>query len=583
MANGASDTKAMNRETFCRLFRAIIRNAGYYENITIHTLRRGLANKVNKVATESERSQILTHKDPNLFGNEYIAHLSSVDAQAIFVDGVPNTEHIKHLQSVGKYRQIGLPCHLPAERKAALSQDPDLLDLRRQLQQLVEKNSDKCVISTAKKQLFVYQSRLEPEALKQYRQKWIRTRLEREVLSFTTGPPDDFVNTDFVEDLYLLMPERKRLAMTINSEKRLSSEEKLQTTQDLLSLCVRNFDVIYRPGEQPSQGTCPVNGCGLSLDRIARSRRSSHIHSCRRREFAVVHGCPECELHYCFQCFQWYHEENQWEAHCREHLSSTITRRCEVSTYCHTLIRPAYCPICLGDENIPAASRMKSWTRSGDLWKHLNQHLQTIQSRWPASCPHPRCDCQVVDEQSFRYHLSDVHGLRQRWGAQQHEPKQDETTPASIPEEIFDHAPVEPTRKRKRREKPSSENSAPDSELPKPRRSRRIALMLNKKNMSSASSSSSVDQSHNPGPRPSLATMTESGFSETMPYYPDNFTTLSYTPTPDIVSSMSESCSSIENDIQSIPGSPSMAESPLTDISMDSIPIDPRLLLEFKE
>lgn len=43
---GASE-RALTRETFCRLFRNIVCNAGYYEIITIHSLRRGLANRID--------------------------------------------------------------------------------------------------------------------------------------------------------------------------------------------------------------------------------------------------------------------------------------------------------------------------------------------------------------------------------------------------------------------------------------------------------------------------------------------------------------------------------------------------------
>ena len=38
---------ALTRETFCRLFRGIVCNAGYCEIITVHSLRRGLANRID--------------------------------------------------------------------------------------------------------------------------------------------------------------------------------------------------------------------------------------------------------------------------------------------------------------------------------------------------------------------------------------------------------------------------------------------------------------------------------------------------------------------------------------------------------
>jgi hypothetical protein len=44
---GGLSNSAWTRECFCRLFRAVVVNAGYPEIITIHTLRRGLANRLD--------------------------------------------------------------------------------------------------------------------------------------------------------------------------------------------------------------------------------------------------------------------------------------------------------------------------------------------------------------------------------------------------------------------------------------------------------------------------------------------------------------------------------------------------------
>lgn len=45
--SGGVSKRALTRETFCRLFKTFVRNASYCEIITIHALRRGLANKVD--------------------------------------------------------------------------------------------------------------------------------------------------------------------------------------------------------------------------------------------------------------------------------------------------------------------------------------------------------------------------------------------------------------------------------------------------------------------------------------------------------------------------------------------------------
>ena len=142
---------------------------------------------------------------------------------------------------------------------------------------------------------------------------------------------------------------------------------------------------------------------------LLRPHRSTHIHHCRQRELAKTLERLESELKYCFTCFDWFVEE-EWNQHCRTHLGSLTSKRCASITYCNTLFRPAFCPFCMGDDQLPASSRWTSWTREAKLWSHLGTHLGA--SRWPLKCPHPLCSLQLQDETSFLYHLSDVHSLQ---------------------------------------------------------------------------------------------------------------------------------------------------------------------------
>ena len=142
---------------------------------------------------------------------------------------------------------------------------------------------------------------------------------------------------------------------------------------------------------------------------LRKPQRSTHIHNCRHKELACTLERLQPELRYCFACFSWSVEE-EWDKHCQTHLKSITSKRCASITYCHTLVRPAFCPFCIGDDRLDASSRWNSWTREAKLWGHLQSHLEA--SRWPLKCPHPLCSLQLNDEISFLYHLSDVHGLR---------------------------------------------------------------------------------------------------------------------------------------------------------------------------
>lgn len=94
-------------------------------------------------------------------------------------------------------------------------------------------------------------------------------------------------------------------------------------------------------------------------------------------------------------------------------LSNTYRRlgskRCGRITYCRTLVRPAYCPFCLGDASDSASQRLESWCRDHALWLHVDKHFQGCE--WPRRCPHPLCDASLSDVLDLRFHFIDEHGL----------------------------------------------------------------------------------------------------------------------------------------------------------------------------
>ena len=113
------------------------------------------------------------------------------------------------------------------------------------------------------------------------------------------------------------------------------------------------------------------------------------------------------EIHYCYLCFEWVIGED-WEPHCQAHLDAFTSKRCGTVTYCHTLVRPGYCPFCVRNTSLSAFDRLKTWSRDHKLWLHVkDDHLADC--LWPLVCPDPRCGTTHGDSISFQYHLIDVH------------------------------------------------------------------------------------------------------------------------------------------------------------------------------
>jgi hypothetical protein len=132
------------------------------------------------------------------------------------------------------------------------------------------------------------------------------------------------------------------------------------------------------------------------------------MYKCVQQEMGARLGCLKSDIHYCHHCFAWV-VGDEWNPHCRQHLSNLASKRCGVIVHCHTLVRPAYCPYCLSDGSVAPSEQMVSWSRDHDLWKHLIDHLE--RQRYPAICPHPLCDQPLEDSAALRFHLVDDHGI----------------------------------------------------------------------------------------------------------------------------------------------------------------------------
>ena len=147
----------------------------------------------------------------------------------------------------------------------------------------------------------------------------------------------------------------------------------------------------------------------LTNNSLPKPEHDRHIGICLRKELAYRHSQLLSDIHYCYLCFKWIVDET-WIDHCQRHLCSINSKRCGSITLCYTLMRPAYCPFCLGDKSLPAAERLASWTRDHHLWTHVNDD-HAHKYVWPALCPHPLCDDLITDDHVLWQHLVDKHGL----------------------------------------------------------------------------------------------------------------------------------------------------------------------------
>ena len=105
------------------------------------------------------------------------------------------------------------------------------------------------------------------KALKEYQLEWVKNRRDSKILTRGKVQSDISIQTDVLHTMFLIFPERERLAQTMITQKKASDEDRRQIRKDLYSLISRDYSVVYLPGEEPVDGFCPVATCGVEISR----------------------------------------------------------------------------------------------------------------------------------------------------------------------------------------------------------------------------------------------------------------------------------------------------------------------------
>lgn len=151
---------------------------------------------------------------------------------------------------------------------------------------------------------------------------------------------------------------------------------------------------------------CPI--FFANEDSLSNEKRSQHILTCVQRDMANDLQRTQSDINYCYICYNWV-VSDEWEPHCRHHLTCLTSKRCGAYTQCYTLVRPASCPFCMGDFTLKPSQRLRSWRRDQKLRRHIRDHVSQV--NWPVCCPHPLCSFTIADSRSLEYHFIDCHGM----------------------------------------------------------------------------------------------------------------------------------------------------------------------------
>lgn len=202
-----------------------------------------------------------------MFGQSYVANCSSVDGQAAFQNEESDHRHIEYFQSLEGFHEEGLPGKLPTHLEEALHCDAQLCELETEVQTLTRTAAAENALNKAKQRHANHLKKMKSKALRQYQEHWVRERQDWKILTRGRGVAQDKSKTDFVQNICLLIPERGRVAQKMAADQPLEPGEMWQALQDLHSLCVQDFTVLYLPRSRPVDGACPTKCCQLHLDR----------------------------------------------------------------------------------------------------------------------------------------------------------------------------------------------------------------------------------------------------------------------------------------------------------------------------
>jgi hypothetical protein len=194
-----------------------------------------------------QRSQHLTQADPRIFGQSYVANCSSVDGQAAFRDEDTDNRHIEYFQGLEKFHEEGLPDRLPMHLEEALQRNPQLCEMKAEIQALTQAVGGNDAVSKAKRQYTNHPKKLKPKALYQHQEHWVRERRDWKILTRGREVAQDRRKTEFVESMCVLIPERGRLAKRMADDEPLEPEDMWRAMYDLYTLCVGDFTVLLSP------------------------------------------------------------------------------------------------------------------------------------------------------------------------------------------------------------------------------------------------------------------------------------------------------------------------------------------------
>ncbi|CAN9175099.1 unnamed protein product [Alternaria alternata] len=317
----------------------------------------GKAFNENGNVSEAMQNLMMGHASISTFLKHYLSRRITVDTQAVVRGIQPQTAFMRAACTMSRSIDLRRPRRLTQEQSASVDEDASvrfLLDRRDRLKRKVPNATKHPEYKTLVLKISQERQRRRHALLKAVKERWEFEQPVRDVERQLAGL-DAIDDSEPIHNI--MLPAQEELANSILSKPGTTIEEETDRRNGAIRAVT-----LYCGIEEG--GMYPVQKAGRSRN-IALSTKS--------------------QLRY---------GEEALEA-------------AKVSVYKEE--RPKICFLCLGNERLPLAQRIHSFSTPGDLTKHFGRkHLKNIKSSEGLSCN--LCKVFLADKKHLQQHAEKVHG-----------------------------------------------------------------------------------------------------------------------------------------------------------------------------
>ncbi|KAG0153469.1 hypothetical protein PDIDSM_2121 [Penicillium digitatum] len=136
-SEGPKATKALTFSSLRHNFTSLAQRDGFKDQLRVHGIRGGIANKIDPKASQATRGQALDHQNHDTY-LKYQSSLKALDIQALFYDLEPDYECRDMEQSMSHHRDSNVPLQLNAATIEKIQTDDEIVKMNQRIAHMTQ-------------------------------------------------------------------------------------------------------------------------------------------------------------------------------------------------------------------------------------------------------------------------------------------------------------------------------------------------------------------------------------------------------------------------------------------------------------